>query len=126
MLLKPTFSTIPVTPPRVITSPTTKGLSKKMVNDPNKFSILSFEARAIATPPTPSPAIKAVMFTPNTFPRIITSAKIIITTFVRSIAKGISPSSTLLSVWAALSFSLIPTKSIDLRIVQKIEQITAR
>ena len=70
MLLKPTFSTFPVTPPRVITSPTAKGLSKKIVNDPNKFSILSFEARAIATPPTPSPATNAVMFTSNTFPSL--------------------------------------------------------
>jgi MscS family membrane protein len=57
---------------------------------------------------------------------IALASKINTKTFVRSIAKGISPSSTLLSVWAALSLSLTPINSTDLRIVQKIEHITAR
>ena len=37
-------------------------LSKKIVNDPKRFSKLSFEANATATPPTPRPAAKAVTF----------------------------------------------------------------
>ena len=43
VLLKPTFSTTPVTLPAFTTSPTVKGLSKNIVNDPSKFSRLSLE-----------------------------------------------------------------------------------
>ena len=62
VLLNPTFSTFPVIVPIVITSPTWKGLSRNIVKDSKRFSKLSFDARAIATPPTPSPAAKAVTF----------------------------------------------------------------
>ena len=65
-------------------------MSKNIVKDPKRFSKLSFEARATATPPTPKPAANAVTSTSNTLPRIISSPKITTKTLPISIAKGIS------------------------------------
>ena len=90
VLLNPTFSTVPVTPPNVTISPTVKGLSKKIVNEPNKFSKLYFEANANATPPIPRPVTNAVTLTLKTLPNIITTPIIIVRTFAISIANGIN------------------------------------
>ena len=90
VLLKPTFSTVPVTPPIVTVSPTVKGLSKKIVKEPNKFSKLSLEAKAKATPPIPNPVTNAVILTSKTSPKIITTPKTIVITLAKSIAKGIN------------------------------------
>ena len=90
VLLNPTFSTIPVTPPKVTISPTVKGLSKKIVNDPKRFSKLSFEANANATPPIPRPVTRAVTLTSKTLPNIITTPRTIVNTLAISIAKGIN------------------------------------
>ena len=49
-------------------SPTVNGLSKKIVNDPSRFSKLSLEANANATPPIPNPVTSAVTLTSKTFP----------------------------------------------------------
>ena len=43
VLLKPTFSIVPVTVPTVTISPTVNGLSKNIVKEPKRFSKLSFE-----------------------------------------------------------------------------------
>ena len=90
VLLKPTFSTTPVTPPSVTISPTVNGLSKNIVNDPNKFSKLSFEAKAKATPPIPKPVTKAAILTSNTFPKIITIPSTIVITLAISTANGMT------------------------------------
>ena len=71
VLLKPTFSTFPVTEPAVTVSPTVNGLSKKIVKEPKRFSKLSFEAIARAIPPITSPATRAVIFTFRTLPNMI-------------------------------------------------------
>ena len=90
VLLNPTFSTMPVTPPNVTISPTVNGLSKKIVNYPRRFSKLSLDAKANATPPIPSPVTKAVIFTSNTSPKIITIPRTMVNTFATSIANGIN------------------------------------
>ena len=71
-------------------SPTVKGLSKKIVNEPNRFSRLSFDASANATPPIPKPVTSAVIFTSKTFPSIMTIPRTIVSTLAMSIAKGIN------------------------------------
>ena len=76
VLLNPTFSTTPVIPPIVIISPTVNGLSKNIVKDPSKFSRLSLDANATATPPIPRPAASAVISIPKIFPRIIKHQKL--------------------------------------------------
>ena len=88
VLLNPTFSTTPVIPPIVMISPTVKGLSKNIVKEPSRFSRLSFDANATATPPIPRPAANAVISIPKILPRIIKRPKITTKTFPISIAKG--------------------------------------
>ena len=98
-------------------SPTVNGLSKNIVKDPSKFSRLSLDANATATPPIPRPAASAVISIPKIFPRTIKTPNITTKTFPISIAKGINWSSTLLSVLAALWLNLKPTYSTDCKII---------
>ena len=79
-----------MTLPTFTTSPTVKGLSKKIVNDPNRFSRLSFEAIAIAIPPIPNPVASAVILMSKTFPKTKKRAKITTKILPISIANGIS------------------------------------
>ena len=90
------------------TSPPVNGWSRKIVNDPNKFSKLSFEAIAIAIPPTPSPAASAVIFTLKIFPIIRNPPRISIIIFKESVANGISWSSNLDSVFSVFFLSISP------------------
>ena len=46
-----------------------------MVNEPRRFSKLSLDANATATPPTPSPAANAVILTPKMLLKIIKTPK---------------------------------------------------
>ena len=50
VLRSPIFSMVPVNPFTFTCSPTVKGLSKKMIKEAIKFSILSLVARATAAP----------------------------------------------------------------------------
>ena len=90
VLLNPTFSTTPVTEPTVTISPTVKGWSKKIVKEPKRFSKLSLEAIARASPPIPRPVASAVIFTSKIFPITITKANTYVIIFAISIIKGIS------------------------------------
>ena len=60
----PTLSTMPSTSPTLTQSPSTKGLSATMDMEPNKFAIVSLEAKAKAAPPIPKETTKALIFTP--------------------------------------------------------------
>ncbi|GIR10645.1 MAG: hypothetical protein CM15mP22_0650 [Gammaproteobacteria bacterium] len=51
-------------------------MSKNIVKEPSRFSRLSLDARAIATPPTPSPAASAVTSTLKTLLKRIKTPKL--------------------------------------------------
>ncbi|MNI93263.1 hypothetical protein D3C73_1511860 [compost metagenome] len=73
-----------------------------MVNDPMRFSKLSFAARAMAIPPIPKPVIRVSTFTSKTKPsRVKTPIKITMV-LKSSFRKGTSWSSALSSVNDAL------------------------
>ena len=63
---RPISSTVPVTPAAVTVSPTLNGLSPAMVTAPKMFSIVFWEANAIAMPPMPRPASIARTLMPIT------------------------------------------------------------
>ena len=86
----PTFSTVPVILPVDTRSPTKKGLSKNIVNEPNKFSKLSLDAIAIAIPPMPTPAAKAVTSISNILLNKTKNKTIYTAILPSSIIKGIN------------------------------------
>jgi len=90
VLRNPIFSISPDMPPTVMLSPTTKGKSKKMVKEANKFSSVSRAAKAKAKPPNPKPVMRAITSTWKTWPNITNPEAVIIKTMDRSLRNGMN------------------------------------
>ncbi len=100
---KPTSSIWPRRLSVFTKSPTTKGLSIKIKNDPNRFSKVSFDAKAIANPPIPKPAIILATLSLKTAPKIKRILMITVIALIEDAKKGTNKSSILDVVLFALS-----------------------
>ncbi|MNZ89637.1 hypothetical protein D3C78_1085700 [compost metagenome] len=119
VLLKPTFSTVPSTPPTFTLSPTINGLSIKMVNAPKRFSTVSLPANANANPPIPRPLTISPTFKLKTALIITKKPREPIRIFTSSRVKGISCKPAFDSLSVALFIKTNAIKSIILNSIQK-------
>ena len=100
VLRKPTASTIPSEPLQMIRSPTLKVRSEMSDMAPKRFAMVFWAAKAMASPATPAPVIRAVTFRLKRFCAMKMTAIVQTAAFT---LRRIRSESSLLSLWSSLS-----------------------